>query len=847
MSLESPVRKRRLREATKRNLIIAAAALAGLILIAVALWWMVASLSERAAKKEAAAQEIVAAQVAAAFSASLKAARADVARAAAMPDLPQLLAAGDAEALGATAAAASATLPGILRLRLLPLDGINIDDEPLAPLTYASLDLLTRARNATAPVPAEVHLPGSDREHVVFVELVRDGSGAVVGFVHAAYPVEFVTKALGAAAPKGRYVELHQTALKGNPIRVARANGASPPAGPSTDKAIPETAWLLRIWPGKGVAAVAASEETEITIPWLPLLAALALSGAAVAWFRNRRRGGAFGFGDATVYQGAVRAIMDGAHPGLERLVPGLQAPGDSTSTTVPAPVADELEGEDITAVARAPAKSAPTAAATAAATGSIDGFFVDGRPADSGIKVSIVPDAIFRKYDIRGVVGDTLTADIVYEIGRAIGSEAYQRGQQGLVVGRDGRQSSPELAEALIRGLLDSGRDVIDIGLAPTPVLYFATHYLDTTSGVMVTGSHNPSQYNGLKIVLDGEALSGAAITAIRERIENGDFTSGAGTQQSAEIVPEYIRRVTDDIPVALSNPLKIVVDCGNAVAGTVAPHLLRALGHDVIELYCDVDGSFPNHHPDPSQPENLEDLIDMVKLENADLGLAFDGDGDRLGVIDGDGNILWPDRQLMLFARDVLSRNPGAQVIFDVKCSRALAQVITEAGGEPLMWKTGHSLIKAKMRETGALLAGEMSGHIFFKERWYGFDDALYAAARLVEILVGAGKAPTEVFKALPGWIATPELRIDLAESEHDRFMEKLAGSARIEGAELSMIDGIRADYADGWGLIRPSNTTPCLVLRFEAKDAKALARIQAEFRGLIQATDASLKIPF
>jgi phosphomannomutase/phosphoglucomutase len=394
---------------------------------------------------------------------------------------------------------------------------------------------------------------------------------------------------------------------------------------------------------------------------------------------------------------------------------------------------------------------------------------------------------------------------------------------------------------------LLESGRDVLDIGLVPTPVLYFATHYLDAHSGVMITGSHNPAEYNGLKIVLDGETLSGDAIQAVRRRVEQQDFVEGTGSLQAADIVAEYIRRITEEIPVSLGNALKVVVDCGNGVPGMVAPAILRAIGHDVIELFCEVDGDFPNHHPDPSQPENLTALIAAVADEGADLGLAFDGDGDRLGVVDAEGNVIWPDRQMILFARDILSRNPGAKIIFDVKCSRLLAREIEAAGGEPIMSKTGHSLIKSRMQETGALLAGEMSGHIFFKERWYGFDDALYSAARLLEILVGSGKAPAEVFAELPGGVATPELRLDMPEERHAEFMDKVLAAANFDYAELSTIDGLRVDFVDSWGLIRPSNTTPCLVIRFEGDDADALEEIKERFRKLLLGIDAKLKLPF
>ena len=411
----------------------------------------------------------------------------------------------------------------------------------------------------------------------------------------------------------------------------------------------------------------------------------------------------------------------------------------------------------------------------------------------------------------------------------------------------RDGRHSSEALKDALTAGLLESGRDVLDIGLTPTPVLYFATHYLDAHSGVMITGSHNPPEYNGLKIVLDGETLSGEAIQAIHRRIQERDYIEGTGSLQATEIVPDYIRRISQEIPVTLGNALKVVVDCGNGVPGIVAPHILRAIGHDVIELYCDLDGDFPNHHPDPSQPENLAALIDAVAEEGADLGLAFDGDGDRLGVVDNAGNVIWPDRQMILFSRDILSRNSGAKIIYDVKCSRLLGAEISAHGGEPIMAKTGHSLIKAKMQETGALLAGEMSGHIFFKERWYGFDDALYSAARLLEILINANESPAEVFAALPGGVVTPELRIELPEERHQEVMGQIMANANFADGEISTVDGLRVDFSDSWGLVRPSNTTPCLVLRFEGDDDSALDVVKTRFRELIAGVDAGLSIPF
>lgn len=447
---------------------------------------------------------------------------------------------------------------------------------------------------------------------------------------------------------------------------------------------------------------------------------------------------------------------------------------------------------------------------------------------------VEMSPD-IFRAYDIRGIVGETLTSPIVERIGVAIGSEAISRGLASLCIGYDGRHSSPELADALARGVMASGCNVIHVGAVPTPVLYFATHHLENGSGVMVTGSHNPANYNGLKIMLGGEALSGDAIQSLYKRVQTGDLAAGRGTQSSEDVRRAYLDRIVGDIAVAA--PLKVVVDAGNGIAGELGPMLIEELGCEVIPLYCEVDGDFPNHHPDPGKPANLVDLIERVKAEGADLGVAFDGDGDRLGLVTNTGKIIWPDRLLMLFARDVVSRNPGADVLYDVKCSRRLAGVISEAGGRPIMWKTGHSLMKAKMKETGALLAGEMSGHIFFAERWYGFDDALYSAARLLEILGIEDRHSDEVFEDFPEDISTPELNVEVTESSKFTIMEQLSQEGDFGDGNISNIDGIRVDYTDGWGLCRASNTTPMLVLRFEAETDEALERIKDVFRTQLQ----------
>lgn len=448
----------------------------------------------------------------------------------------------------------------------------------------------------------------------------------------------------------------------------------------------------------------------------------------------------------------------------------------------------------------------------------------------------------IFRAYDIRGVVGRELTPKVAALIGQAIGSVLQVQGLRDIVVGRDGRLSGPELTAGLIEGLRRAGCNVTDIGLAPTPVVYFASYHLRAGSCVAVTGSHNPPDYNGFKIVVGGETLSGDAITELYHRIRDGQLhvASEPGSFQTREVNADYIQRIADD--VQLDRPLKVVADAGNGVAGELAQPLLEAIGAEVIPLYCDVDGSFPSHHPDPSDPHNLEDLIQTVKRFDADIGLAFDGDGDRLGVVTREGKIIYADRLLMLFAADVLMRNPGALVIYDVKCTGKLSDYVLRNGGSPLMWKTGHSLMKAKMRETDAELAGEMSGHFFFKERWFGFDDGLYAAARLLEILAQRDETPSEVLDELPDSVSTPELKVPVDAGTPHALVSLFVSSVQVEdspfaGARLSTIDGLRADFPDGWGLVRASNTTPVLVLRFEADDEAALERIKALFRAQLQ----------
>jgi len=460
---------------------------------------------------------------------------------------------------------------------------------------------------------------------------------------------------------------------------------------------------------------------------------------------------------------------------------------------------------------------------------------------------------SIFRAYDIRGVIDKTLDSGIARKIGQAVGSRVLEDDSGPVVVARDGRLSGPYLMEGLIEGLLSTGCDVIDIGAVPTGVLYYAAHEFASGSGVMITGSHNPPDYNGLKVMVGGETLYGNAILALHDRIVAGNLSVGAGKVEQRDVLPDYIQRIADDVKV--EKPLRVVLDCGNGIGGVCAPDVLRALGAEVLPLYDEVDGTFPNHHPDPSEPANLQDLIESVRLMDADLGLALDGDADRLGVVTLAGDIIYPDRILMLLSLDVLDRNPGATILYDVKCSAHLPRVISEAGGKPMMYKTGHSLMKAKMKEIGAPFGGEMSGHFFFGERWYGVDDGIYAAARLLEILGGTETPPEAILGSLPASFSTPELKVEMGEGENHPFVETFTAAATeaarigglFEGAEITTIDGLRADFKDGWGLVRASNTTPVLVVRFDADSEEALSRIKELFRAQILALRSDLDLPF
>ena len=807
---------------------------------------------------------LVTQQVAARVSASVGHYGASVSLLARDPDIAALLMSGNQGALRAKEESLRYVYPDAINVRLLPPGIETVDMQASPPLSYAALTQFRAAESGEQVPPIEVHLLNSPQQHVNIVRRVTDPAGSgVVGHIMLSLDNDILQGILDNLQELNGYIELQQFGVKGVPVRVATA-GDKGLKGDDAERVlkIGDSRWQVAYWPSVNAMvylgslsiwtlgaflSAATAIIALIMVLFSRLNGALRLDQASMATlikdYRDGRVRREYPVGLVEMRQ-SIEFMTQLAGGGVTHQA-GIIAPRerDAVSATENTPAADTGFAEE----AIVPDMKEGVAAVFGSAV-SDENMIVEEEPLDikEEKKQEINIDAsIFRAYDIRGVVDKSLTADVVKLIGNAIGSETLQRGRDTVVVGRDGRLSGPMLSEALIEGIAETGCNVKDIGCVPTPVLYFATHYLDTHSGVVVTGSHNPPDYNGLKIVIDGETLSGESIQQLRERVETRNFISGQGRVDTLDVVPDYIERICGDITVG--KPLKVVVDCGNGVAGGVVPKLLDKLGCNVTKLFCEVDGNFPNHHPDPSKPENLKDLIDAVAANQADIGLAFDGDGDRLGVVTSAGDIVWPDRVLMLYAMDILERNPGGQIIYDVKCTRNLDTVIREHGGDPLMWKTGHSFIKAKIKETGALLAGEMSGHIFIKERWYGFDDALYAGARLLEILGKDERPSIELFASLPDSVNTPELNIAMQEGEPPVFINKLLENASFDGATISTIDGLRADYDDGWGLVRSSNTTPVLVLRFEADNDEALMRIMGEFRRVMQQVDAGLDLPF
>lgn len=722
-------------------------------------------------------------------------------------------------------------LPNAKRVNLLPEGFSESDFTAQEGIGFADLELVQQAMSGGQGLSLGFFGAGSKNGHVGIAKAIT-ADGRVVGALHVSYSPLAIQKLFSGSAKEDELITLNQGAL----VIVSAGNMARSKEPSDGTVPVASTGWTVNYHQSDRALMTKVLEE------WLmvPAIAGAAILLMMLIVFVMARKLAEWIRLDQVTIIRLVENLLEGSF--VRGSYPVNLASSQGAIESILAFQRKEVDGSAI--------KSTSTVTKEQAEEASLvppnllymnDGIEIETQSVDD----TKVPSSIFRAYDIRGVVEKTLTKELVYDIGRALGSEAYEAGQQSVIIARDGRLSSPELSKSLAKGLQDSGRDVIDLGMVPTPVLYFATHYLGSNSGVMITGSHNPPNYNGLKMVIDGETLSGERIGELRERIINGDLLSGNGSYESRDLTADYISTITGDVHIG--QPMKIVVDCGNGVAGEIVPALFKTMGCEVIELFCDVDGTFPNHHPDPSKPENLEVLIKTVREENADLGLAFDGDGDRLGLVDSEGAVIWPDRQMMLFAADVLSRQPGADIIFDVKCTRNLAAEIVKHGGRPIMWKTGHSLVKAKIKETGAMLAGEMSGHIFFKERWYGFDDGLYAGARMIEIVSADSRSSQEIFAALPDSVNTPELNISLQEGENFKFIDALLTVAKFPDASVNTIDGLRVDFPDGWGLVRASNTTPSLVIRFEAETRAALLGIQDRFRELMQKVKPDIELPF
>lgn len=798
---------------------------------------------------------------AAAVTLALRQIDADTRAAAGNPALVQLLQGNDPQALKA-AQEQFRYWDGVLGARISPKGLADTDSQGPVPVSFSTLDMLNKAIQGQAPAP-EARKVGERWLIYSAAALRSEASQPASGTLLLAFDVQRLLSAMPAIPDDAGRVVLSQQFGNGpEQVFLQRGNDSGAQA---VKFAIGYPGWQLTFTPG---AALQSSP------PWLLLGLAvlLALLGIVVGLYLNERAlqrrisadahqldqllqelsGGktvkAFGL-SLPALEGLAQALarfsLRGPHPG----VPGA-ARGDKTG-----PIPGITEG----GAAVSPPPTVPDLELCDPLFQDTDILDIDilddnqnflrselsplmNSPASVAPQL---PDTIFRAYDIRGVVGDTLHAETAYWIGRAIGAQSLAENEPNVSVGRDGRLSGPELSQQLIQGLVDSGCHVSDVGLVPTPALYYAANVLAGKTGVMLTGSHNPKDYNGFKIVIAGDTLANEQIQVLLQRIRSNDLPTRPGSITKVEILDSYFNYIKNDI--VLARKLKVVVDCGNGAAGVIAPQLIEALGCEVISLFAEVDGNFPNHHPDPGKLENLQDLIAKVKETGADLGLAFDGDGDRVGVVTNEGNVVYPDRLLMLFALDVLERNPGADIIFDVKCTRRLTPLISEHGGRPVMWKTGHSLIKKQMKKSGALLAGEMSGHIFFKERWFGFDDGIYSAARLLEILSQKTENAETLFASFPEDISTPEINIKVTDVTKFSIIEALEKDAQWGEAKLTSIDGVRVDYPQGWGLVRASNTTPVLVLRFEAETEAELQRIQSVFHTELKKVAPDLELPF
>jgi len=699
-----------------------------------------------------------------------------------------------------------------LKLRLIPIGSADLDREAEFPIRYAELDLIQRAEQRTSALPELVQT--NDRWILNWIRPLpptgqKPPLGSLMVSIDASELIQLFTPTESAL---GEYILLQQ--FTGSPPQIVTKIGAGT-TGYSVQNNIAGSHLVVKFTPSEQSLLLA----EELPALWLTVVSLIVAGSLALVWLLSKI---------------LVRIELGEKNSGAAPLLSEVAKSHKESITTSDVMTDPLFQKQDILDIAVIDEDE------------NILGLQASGKKAKTGASAKIneetVPAEIFRSYDIRGLVGSQITPELAQLLGQAIGSEAIDQGEQNIVVARDGRTHSESLTQALVRGILRTGCNVINIGVVPTPLMYFSTfHFDDTSSGVMVTASHNPKEYNGFKVVMNNRALADDAITELRARVIGQRFHQGLGDESARAIIPDYIDRIFSD--VALAGNVSIVVDAGNAVPGIVAPQLFEELGCDVIPLFCDLDGEFPNHDPDPTIEKNLQALIAKVQETNADIGVAFDGDGDRLVVVTPKGDIIWPDRLLMLFAKDVLSRNPGADVLFDVKCSRQLNQVISSYGGRPIMWKTGHSPMKAKMEETQALIGGEYSGHIFIKDRWYGFDDGIYAMARLLEIITLRDQKIDDIFAAFPQLYSTPEIKIAIPELDKFGLIKKLSEIGDFASGTITTIDGLRVDYTKGWGLVRASNTSPALTLRFEAESHESLEKIQQIFKRELLKVDTRL----
>lgn len=778
-----------------------------------------------------------------------------------MSTAPEVIAAVESNSLqiGLTAARLEKYLPEVMKIRIFPANVRHLDSATTPVMGNADLIMVQETlKRYQQPM---IQGRGENR-HLAMTAVIRK-EGEPIGVILASQKYKFLQTILTKSRIAKGYIELQQ-----GTATLAKIGDKSNRTEAENTIKIPKTFWKLYYWPEKQTALSGFS-----TIAGLVTMASLLTCLAFFISYRNTTRIMRQDLGSilnsvkelmagkniasqavvlnemkaiiSTIVQ--YKRVLDNKGIDLSTEIGGDTGFDDFFDESTDASILDAFmdEKEESSSSSSIP-EGIPVSLPTAAQSTTDDTFQVDAEEQPTAEIDTL--SLIFKSNDIRGIAGENLTKEVVFDIGRAIGSEAKEKNISTIVVGRDGRTSSPELAESLAEGLVSTGVNILDLGMVPTPVVYFVSQHTEGRSGVVVTGSHNPAEYNGLKIIINGETLADKKISQLKQRIDNEDYikASAKGTiDQNDMFVNEYIGTISEDIHIV--RPMKVVVDCGNGVAGELGPVLLKTLGCEVIELFCDIDGRFPNHHPDPGKPENLADLIKAVEQNQADVGFAFDGDGDRLGVVDNQGKIIWPDRQMMLFAKDVLALKPGSEIIYDVKCSRHLGEQIAKFGGRPLMWKTGHAFMKNKLRETGASMAGEMSGHFFFNDRWFGFDDALYSASRMIEILSADTRNSDEVFREFPDSINTPEITIELAEGENLKIMEQLMAAADFKDGKVIGIDGMRVDFADGWGLVRASNTMPSVVLRFEANTAEALKRIQSDFKQLFTKVRPDINLPF